>query len=84
MEGTIINYRRSVHVQKTNHVIVQIEGVDTKDKASKLVGKSVKYNTGKKDMIGKINSTHGNKGGLRAVFETGLPGQSLGKKVKIE
>ena len=35
-------------------------------------------------MLGKINAIHGNKGALRAVFETGIPGQALGKKVKIE
>ncbi len=84
MEGIIVNYRKSVHVQKPNHVVVSVEGIDTKDKATKLVGKKVIYHTGKKDMIGKVNAIHGNKGALRAVFETGMPGQALGQKVKIE
>ncbi|MFA5796824.1 MAG: 50S ribosomal protein L35ae [Candidatus Woesearchaeota archaeon] len=84
MEGTIVNYRKSVHVQTPNHVIVQIASVDSKEKAAKFVGKKVIYHTGKKDMIGKINAIHGNKGAVRAVFETGMPGQCLGQKVKIE
>ena len=84
MDGKIVNYRKSVHNQKTNHLVVTIEGIDSKDKATKLVGKKVIYNTGKKDMIGKINAIHGNKGALRAVFDTGLPGQALGQNVKYK
>lgn len=84
MEGTIVNFRRNSTGQKTNHLIVAVDSVDSREKAEKMVGKKVMYHTGKKDMIGKINAAHGNKGALRAVFETGLPGQCLGKKVKIE
>ncbi|MGV8151404.1 MAG: 50S ribosomal protein L35ae [Candidatus Woesearchaeota archaeon] len=84
MEGTIVNYRRNSTGQTPNHLVVIVESIDSREKASKLVGKKAIYHTGKKDMIGKINAAHGNKGALRAVFETGLPGQCLGKKVKIE
>lgn len=84
MEGRIVNYRRNRNSQTTNHLVIAVEDVDNKEKASKLVGKKVVYHTGKKDMIGKINAIHGNSGALRAVFETGMPGQCLGKKVKIE
>jgi large subunit ribosomal protein L35Ae len=84
MEGTIVNYRRNSTGQTQNHLVVIVEGISDKGKASQLVGKKVVFNTGKKDMIGKINAVHGNKGALRAVFETGIPGQALGKKVKIE
>ena len=84
MEGTIINYRRNSTGQTPNHLVVTVENINNREKASKLVGKKVIYNTGKKDMIGKINAIHGNSGALRAVFETGIPGQALGKKVKIE
>ena len=84
MEGSIVNYRRNSTGQTQNHLVVIVEGIDNKEKASKLVGKKVVYNTGKKDMVGKINAIHGNSGALRAVFETGIPGQALGKKVKIE
>jgi large subunit ribosomal protein L35Ae len=84
MEGTIVNYRRNSTGQTNNHLVVTVQNVDTKDKASKYVGKKVIYNTGKKDIIGKVNAIHGNSGALRAVFEQAIPGQALGKKVKIE
>lgn len=84
MEGTIINFRRNSTGQKTNHLIVTVDSIDSREKAEKMIGKKVTYHTGKKDMIGKVNAAHGNKGALRAVFDTGLPGQCLGKKVKIE
>jgi len=84
MEGTIINYRRNSTGQTSNHLVVKVPDVDTRDKASKLVGKKVIYNTGKKDIIGKVNAIHGNSGALRAVFEQSMPGQAIGKKVQIE
>jgi len=84
MEGTIVNYRRNSTGQTNNHLVVIIKDVDSKDKASKFIGKIVKYNTGKKDIVGKINAVHGNKGALRAVFTQSIPGQALGQKVKIE
>jgi large subunit ribosomal protein L35Ae len=84
MEANIINYRRNSTGQKMNHLIVTVEGIDNKDKASKFVGKKAIYHTGKKDIVGKINAIHGNSGALRAVFEQGIPGQALGKKLKLE
>jgi len=84
MEGTIVNYRRNSTGQTSNHLVVTVKDVDTRDKASKFIGKKVIYNTGKKDIIGKINTIHGNSGALRAVFTQAIPGQALGKKVKIE
>ena len=84
MEGTIVNYRRNSTGQTLNHLVVKVSGTDNKEKASKLVGKKVVFNTGKKDIVGKVNAPHGNKGALRAVFEQGLPGQALDQRVKIE
>jgi large subunit ribosomal protein L35Ae len=84
MQGVINNFRRSRKRTYKNHMIIIAEGIDDKEKAKKLVGKKVVYNTGKKDIAGKIASSHGNKGALRVIFETGMPGQAIGKKVKIE
>ena len=81
MKATIVNFRRNRHTTSSNHMIIAVEGVDSKEKAEKLVSKEVIYNTGKKDIKGKIASTHGNKGAIRAIFETGMPGQCLGKPV---
>lgn len=85
MEGTIVNYRGSRRVKKGNHMIVHISSIDTKEKASKLVGKKVEWKTSAgKVLSGKIASVHGNSGALRVIFETGMPGQSIGTKVMIE
>ncbi|MBT3408345.1 50S ribosomal protein L35ae, partial [Candidatus Woesearchaeota archaeon] len=43
MQGTIINYRRGRKTMRTTQMIIEVESVDDKEKASKLVGKSVKY-----------------------------------------
>jgi ribosomal protein L35AE/L33A len=84
MQGTINNFRRSRKRTCENHMIIIVDGITKKEDAKKLVGKKVIYNTGKKEMIGKIGSSHGNTGAVRAIFSTGMPGQAIGKKVKIE
>ncbi len=83
MNGTIVNYKSGKHTQTTNQMIVKVEGVETKESAEKLVGKTVTYNTGKKDMNGEIRAAHGNSGAVRVLFETGMPGQAVGKAVQI-
>jgi len=83
MEAIIANFRKSRHVNTGNQLVLYIDSVGSKDKAKELIGKKVAYNTGKKDIHGKITGAHGNKGAVKALFETGMPGQCLGKKVKI-
>lgn len=84
MEAVIVNFKRGRHRQTTNQMILKIEGSDTKEKAAKFVGKKVTFSSpaGKK-IEGEIRAPHGNKGALRALFEKGLPGQSIGKKVVV-
>ncbi len=84
MEGRITSFRRGVHHTYPNQMIVIVNGVDTMEAAEKLVGKKVVYNTGKRDINGEVRSSHGNHGALRVLFESGMPGQALGEKVKIE
>ncbi len=85
MEGVIVNFRGSRRVKKGNHMIIQVKGIDSKEKASKLVGKKVVWKTSAgKAMHGKIASAHGNSGALRIIFETGMPGQSIGAKILID
>ena len=84
MNGVIVNFRRNRHVQQMNHIIIKVDGVAKKDEAKKLVGKTVIYNTGKKDMHGKVAAIHGNSGAIRVIFEAGLPGQALGKKIVLK
>jgi large subunit ribosomal protein L35Ae len=87
MKGIIVNFRGSMRIKRGNQMIVQPEGVDTKDKAKALVGKTVSWTSPgkqKKVIKGKISAIHGGKGCVRVLFETGMPGQSLGQEVKIE
>jgi len=84
MEGIVSNYRRGRHLQTTNQMIILIKGINKKDQAAGLVGKAVSWKSpAGKEIKGIIRSTHGNKGALRVLFETGMPGQAIGEKVKI-
>ena len=83
MDAIISSFCRNKHTCSPNQMVVLVDSLKSRADASKLVGKKVLFNTGKKDMVGKIASPHGNKGALRVIFESGMPGQSLGKKVKI-
>ena len=66
-------------------MIVQISSVDSKEKASKLVGKKIVWKSSAgKQMVGQITNIHGNSGALRVRFGTGMPGQSIGSKVDVE
>jgi large subunit ribosomal protein L35Ae len=85
MEGIIVSFRRGRHTQTDNQMLINIKDIDNKEKASELIGKTVIWKSpAGKEIKGKISSVHGNKGVLRALFEKGMPGQSLGTKVRIE
>ena len=86
MEGIIVNYRRGRKTQTTNQMIVLVPGYENKEKSAALVGKEVIYTCeGKnsKKIKGKVSSIHGNKGNVRVLFETGMPGQAIGQKVEV-
>lgn len=84
MNGVISNFRQGRHTIYHNQLIVHVDGVEDKTKASTLVGKKVTWTSsaGKK-LTGEVRSAHGNKGAVRVLFETGMPGQSLGTKVSF-
>ena len=85
MEATIASFRRSRHVQKPSHLILQVKGIENREKANSLVGKKVTWKSpAGKEIKGEVKAAHGNKGAVRAIFETGMPGQSLGSKVEIQ
>ncbi len=84
MKGIIVNFRRGRHTQRDNQMIITVESINTKEKAEKLEGKEVLYNTGKNIIKGKITKAHGNSGSLRALFEKGMPGQAIGSEVEIK
>jgi large subunit ribosomal protein L35Ae len=86
MEATIIQFRRGRHTIHERHFILDVNAKDKKE-AEKFIGKEVEFiceGKDKKVIKGKINAIHGNKGLIRAIFEKGLPGQAITKKVKVK
>lgn len=85
MQAKVISFRRGRHTYAPRHFILQAEGIGKKAEAEKLAGRQVVWKSPSgKEINGKIASTHGNKGLLRAVFEKGLPGQAINTKVEIK
>ena len=68
-------------------MVVLVDGVKSKEDAEKLKGKKVSWTApgkNKKQLTGQITGAHGNSGAIKVRFDTGMPGQSLGKEVQIE
>ena len=84
MKGIILSYRRGRNTQNVNQMLVELEGIDSKEKAEKMLGKKLLWkSTGNKEIKGEIIGIHGGKGVLRAKFETNLPGQAITTKVEV-
>jgi large subunit ribosomal protein L35Ae len=84
MEATIAHYRQGRHHQHPNQMVLKVGSSATE--AEKMVGKTASWTSPSGKVIkGKITQLHGRTGSVRVLFsEKGLPGQSLGKKAKIE
>ena len=83
MKGKVVQFRMGRHTVKPRHFL-EIDGLKTKTDAEKLIGKEVSWKSPAGKIIkGKISGAHGNKGVMRAIFEKGLPGQSIGTEVII-
>ena len=84
-KAKVIQFRRGRHTVHERHFLIEIEGVDSKEKASKFIGKVVEWKSPADKVIkGKISNVHGNKGVVRAIFEKGLPGQAITTEVEIK
>ncbi|MCC7570687.1 50S ribosomal protein L35ae [Candidatus Micrarchaeota archaeon] len=84
MKGKIINYRGGTATQNNNQMVVQPENANSRESASKLLGKRVEWVTpANKKMVGTISKVHGKKGCVLVGFNTPLPGQSIGSEVTI-
>ena len=80
----IIQFRRGRHRIHEKHFILDF-GMKNREEAEKLVGKEVEWKSPAGKIIrGKISSSHGNKGVVRAIFEKGLPGQAITTEVEIK
>lgn len=85
MKGKIINFRVGRHTKYNNHMIIKFDGSENREKAASLVGKTVVWKSPKgKEIKGKVASEHGNKGCIRAIFEKGMPGQSVFTEVELK
>ena len=86
VEGIIVNYRRGRRTQTPNQMIIIVPNYD-KEKSKSLIGKTVVYTCegkDKKQITGKVTGVHGGKGAIKALFETGMPGQAIGQKIEVK
>ncbi|NWF95343.1 MAG: 50S ribosomal protein L35ae [Candidatus Thorarchaeota archaeon] len=82
--GVVTSYRRGKHLQHPNQVLIQFDGIETKEAAARLLGRGVKWvsETGR-EFLGRVLGPHGNSGVVRAKFRTNLPGQAIGTQVYL-
>jgi len=86
MAAKVIQFRRGRKTYKPRHFILDV-GTKTKEDTEKFIGKEVIWTSPgklKKKIKGKIASSHGNKGLVRAIFEKGLPGQAINDDVEVK
>jgi len=84
MKATVVNFRGGMRTQRTNQLLLYVDGVDSKGTASKFIGKRAVIRTSSgKEISGRITRVHGNSGILRARFTKGVPGQVVGKQIEI-
>ena len=79
-----MHFRQGRHHQNTKQMIIKV--AETAEDAEKVIGKTASWTSPSGTVIkGKISALHGRNGNVRVIFEEkGLPGQSLGTKIKIE
>jgi len=83
MNGIIVQFRRSRHRIKEKHYLLDL-GYTSRADAKKSVGQTVSWKSSSGKVIsGKISDAHGNKGLVRAIFESGLPGQAIAQDVEV-
>jgi len=82
--GVVMGYRRGGNTQYPSEVLLYVHGVSSRREASRLVGLKVVYVDDKGNTYrGRIIGVHGGKGVLRASFKPHLPGQAIGREVRI-
>jgi large subunit ribosomal protein L35Ae len=84
MKGIVVQFRRGRHTTHKRHFLLDL-GFKDRAEAKKAAGKEVVWKSSAgKEIKGKISDAHGNKGLVRAIFERGLPGQSLATDVEVK
>jgi large subunit ribosomal protein L35Ae len=84
MKGIVVQFRRSRHRIHERHYLLDV-GLTKREDAAKLAGKVVEWKSPAGKVIkGKVSDAHGNKGLVRAIFESGLPGQAITTEVEVK
>jgi large subunit ribosomal protein L35Ae len=86
-KAKLVQFRRGRKTQKPRHFLIEIQNINSREKAEKFKDKEVFWvSPGKEKKIisGKIASPHGNKGLVRAIFKKGLPGQAIGGEIEVK
>ena len=83
MKGIIVQFRRSRRRIKEKHFLLDI-GLPSREEAKKMAGKDVIWKSSAgREIKGKISDAHGTKGLVRAIFESGLPGQAITTEIEV-
>ncbi|PJC45297.1 50S ribosomal protein L35ae [Candidatus Pacearchaeota archaeon CG_4_9_14_0_2_um_filter_30_8] len=84
VKGKVVQFRIGRHTIHEKHFLVETEGVNSREGATKMIGKVVTWKSPAGKIIkGKVSAPHGNKGVFRVIFEKGLPGQAVTTEVEI-
>ena len=84
MKGIVVQFRRSRHRIHERHYLLDV-GLTKREDAKKMTGKIVEWKSPAGKIIkGKVSDAHGNKGLVRAIFESGLPGQAITTEVELK
>jgi ribosomal protein L35AE/L33A len=82
-KGIVMNYGVGAKMQYPHRMIIMVPGT-TPSEAKGFVGSTVSWPHDDPKIFGRITRFHGvRKGYLLATFKRGLPGDSIGKAVKI-
>lgn len=85
-KAKVVNFRRSLKHIVVRHFILDA-GCKNKEEALKLIGKNVEWKSPAGRILkGKVASSHGSKGLIRAIFERGesLPGQAINTECEVK
>ena len=83
-KGKVVQFRRGKKTVHQRHFLLDF-GLKNREEAQKFTGKQVTWTSPAGKIIrGKIAGAHGGKGLVRAIFEIGLPGQSINTGVEAK
>lgn len=84
-KGVVTEFARSRRVQQNNFILIKFPATNDFSQASKLIGRIVAWTSPSGHKLrGKIVSTHGKNGVVKARFQHGLPSQGIGTEIMIE